>query len=115
MLKAVSVQIVEMILHVSLGGLFCMLLRVQMVRVHQVGMMADLLVVAALVKLGCVLPVASRLFVVLRRRVMVCCSRHGNRKIRSLGVSRISDREACSLGMTFHSCVWTDLAGRPFP
>jgi hypothetical protein len=115
MLKAVSVQIVEMILHVSLGGFFCMLLRVQMLRVRQVRVMAGLLVVAALVKLGCLLPVASRLFVVLRWRVMVCCSRDGNRKIRCFGVSGISDREACSLGMTFHSCVWTDLAGRPFP
>jgi hypothetical protein len=71
MLKAVSVQIVEMILHVSLGGFFCMLLRVQMLRVRQVRVMAGLLVVAALVKLGCLSPVASRLF----RRVAL--ARHG--------------------------------------
>ena len=105
-----------MILHVSLGGFFCMLLRVQMVRVCQVGVMADLPVVAALIEFGCLLAVANRLFIVLRWRVMVCCSRHGNLKIRCFGgVSRISDREASSLGMTFHSCVWTGLAGRPFP
>ena len=104
-----------MILHVSLDGYFCMLLRVQMVRIHQVRVMADLLVVAALVKLGCRLPVVSRLFVVLRWRVMVCCSRHGNRKIHCFGAPRVSDREARSLGITFRSCVWTDLGGRPFP
>ena len=50
----------------SLGGFFCMLLRVQRVRVRQVGVMADLLVVAAQVKFGCLLPVASRLF--------LCCA-----------------------------------------
>ena len=104
-----------MILHVSLGSFRCMPLRFQVVRVCQVGVMADLLVVAALIEFGCLLAVASRLFIVLRWRVMVCCSRHGNLKIRCFGVSRISDQEACSLGMTFHSCVWTDLAGRPFP
>src|SRR5487761_351828 len=83
-------------------------------RGRQVGVMADLLVVAVLGKFGCLCAVANRLFIVLRWRVMVCCSRHGNRKIRCFGVSRISDREACSLGMTFQSCVWTALSGRPF-
>ena len=114
-MRADTVRIVEMILHVSLGGFFCMLLRVHNVRVRQVGVMADLLVVAALVEFGGLLAVANRLFIVLRWRVMVCCSRHGNIEIRCFGVSRISDREASSLGMTFHSGVWTSLAGRPFP
>jgi hypothetical protein len=92
-----------------------MLLRVQVVRVRQVGVMADLLVVAGLVKFGCLSGVASRPFIVLRWRVVLFCPWHGKLTIRCFGVPRISDREACSLGMTFHSCVWTDLAGRPFP
>jgi hypothetical protein len=47
--KAISVSIVEMILNVSLGGFLRMLLRVQAVRESQVGVMADLLMVAGLV------------------------------------------------------------------
>jgi len=41
-----------------------MLLRVQVVRVRQVGVMADLLVVAGLVKFGCLSGVSSRTFAV---------------------------------------------------
>ena len=94
--KAVSVRIVEMILHLSLGGFLCTLLRTQAVHMGQVGAMADLPAVAGLIKFGCLLVVASRLFMVLRWCVMMFCCRHGNRKIRWLGVSRISNEEFCS-------------------
>jgi hypothetical protein len=104
-----------MILHLSLGGFFCMLLRMQRVRGRQVGVMADLLVVAALVKFGCLLAVASRLFIVLCCCAVVFCSGGGNRKIRGLACPDPTMESFAPLGITFHSCVWTDLAGRPLP
>jgi len=66
-LNAVSAGFVEMILQVSLGGFHCMLLRPQVVRVRQVGVMAGLLAVTGQAKFGCLSVVASRLFIVLRR------------------------------------------------
>ena len=80
-----------MILNVSLGGFLRMLLRVEEVRVRQVGVMADLLLVAGLVIFGCLPMVARSLFIVLCCCVMVFCSCSGNRKVRRLGVARISD------------------------
>ena len=70
-------------------------LRFQVVRVRQVGVMAGLLVVAGLVKFGCLSMEASRLFIVLRCCVMVFYSGRGNRKIRWFGVSRINNGEFC--------------------
>jgi hypothetical protein len=68
-----------------------MLLRLQVVRVCQVGLMAGLLVMGGPVEFGCLPVVASRLCIVLRCCVVVLCSWQGNRKIRLLGVAPISN------------------------
>ena len=66
----------------SLGGFLGMVLRLQVVRECQVGVMAGPLIVTGLEKFGCLSVMASRLFIVLRRCVVVFCSRRGIRKIR---------------------------------
>jgi len=72
-----------------------MLLRVKVVGVPKLGMMPGLLGVAGLVKFGCLPLAASRLVKVFRYCVVVFCSGRRNRKIRLLGVSRVSDGEIC--------------------
>jgi hypothetical protein len=67
---------------VSLGGFRRVLLRLQLVRVCQMGEVGGLLMVAGLVLFGRHAVVARSLLVVLCRRVVMlrCCS--GDRKIR---------------------------------
>jgi hypothetical protein len=58
----------------SLGGFLCMVLGSQVVRVRQVGVMAGLLVMGGTEEFGCLPVVASRLFIVLRCRIVVLCA-----------------------------------------
>lgn len=63
-----------MIFQMVFSGFLGMLLRVQVVRVCNVGVMAGLLGLAGLVKLGCLPVVPSRLRKVFRCCVVVFCS-----------------------------------------
>ena len=63
-----------MILGVSLGGFIRVLLRVQVVRVGQMGVMGGLLAVAGLAMFSCLSVVARSLFIVLCCCVVVLCT-----------------------------------------
>jgi hypothetical protein len=95
MLNAVLVRIVEMILQVSLRGLFGMLHPALVVRIRKVGVMVGLLVGGGTVKFGRLPLMASRLSIVLRCRVVVLGAWHGNQKIRLFGVPCFSNDEFC--------------------
>jgi hypothetical protein len=83
-----NVRIAEMIFDVSLAVLLCLLLRGQMVRL--INVMAGLLVESGTGEFGRLPAVASRLFIVLRYRVVALGAWHGDRKIRLFGVPRIN-------------------------